>query len=777
MAEPFESICSAGNRSGLSLDRRDILKWSSMSLVGGSTAASGLHSLPDAVLQTRENTLTVTKEGAETGRAAFAVTVSGDITSLEDSEAVVQGSSALDWVGPEGGTDTLQFTGEITQFLFKGRATVRLNGDQVNPSDLGTDGGTGQESGNLENTVTVTKEGAEDGLGAFAVWVSGMIEAAENEEAVVQGDRAMDWVGPNSGSDELRFSGEITRFLFKGEAVVRLNGEEIDPGSLGTPTTGFERIRPPAEVSVRPGVETVFEVKPGSDVDPFDVELDVGEEMTYFYSQGPFTPSYESRPENLAFYHRFDSPGTYTATATSGDGDSVEWTVQVADDGMGAPTGEWVSPASMEQVDESPVELSADVRAPSGNLDRVIWWLGMADDVLGRTSVSGQEDTATHTVEPSSICDGCPLCFRVVTENGIASELDCLDSGASDDGDSGQGEVTARVVDMNGEPLSGAHVWIYDNEGLELLEEADSGDDGRLPLSQEYGDVLWVARSNQLFRSVRSALGEGTELSLDKELLFGPTVASTVQNEALGVVSVWRWFGSDPREQVLFVEVANTQLSEPYYEIQQDSFDLSSGYFSVAVPEETVLVDYGSFDSVDSSLSQGVGIVGTNTPETAGPSPVSRIHPIRDDGPGVPLQPVASRMGLGVGFYTIDQKREELSQEASGRLIETLPIVGTAATWVDTIDWGFGDLFDKEASLGPSSVDPLDPNEVDTVFEGWDDVNDGSFGHASVQYIVPLVFSTNESVDIRVQAEWTMDAAIGEGSGQFVESFNIAPDV
>lgn len=179
-------------------------------------------------------TLTVAKGGAIEGRGAFALTVSGAVHQTDTSEATICGRTAVDWVGPVAGTDTLRFTGDVEQFLFKGTADVYLDGDRVDPGSLGSGepGGTAGGAA-LPNTLRVTKEGVEDGTCVFAVTVSGEVAHGESSEAVIRGQSALDWVGPEAGSDEVRYSGAITGLVVKGPGAVYRNGDRIDPDEVG----------------------------------------------------------------------------------------------------------------------------------------------------------------------------------------------------------------------------------------------------------------------------------------------------------------------------------------------------------------------------------------------------------------------------------------------------------------------------------------------------------------------------------------------------------------
>ncbi len=172
-------------------------------------------------------TLVVTKDTA--GKAAYLLATTGTVQQGSDSEAVVEGSSALDHVG-RNGTDRLRFTGEVADFVLKGDATVMLDGERVDPASLGGEG-CAAGGGRLANTLTVRSGGST--AGNYAVTASGALQRGDDSEAAVRGASAVGWVDATGGADTLRYSGSITRFLLKGDAEVYRNGERVEPDDLG----------------------------------------------------------------------------------------------------------------------------------------------------------------------------------------------------------------------------------------------------------------------------------------------------------------------------------------------------------------------------------------------------------------------------------------------------------------------------------------------------------------------------------------------------------------
>lgn len=173
-----------------------------------------------------EHLLTVRKEDTDEGFGAYMLSATGDIWQENESEALIEGSTALDFVGPSRGEDTLRFAGDVENFMLKGPANVYLDGEPVDPDRLGS-------AEALTNTLTVESAGTQTGF--FAVTVSGTIVHEERglAEAYIRGSSALDWVGEKRGTDRFRFSGEIIEFVLMGEANVSVNGEQVDPDALG----------------------------------------------------------------------------------------------------------------------------------------------------------------------------------------------------------------------------------------------------------------------------------------------------------------------------------------------------------------------------------------------------------------------------------------------------------------------------------------------------------------------------------------------------------------
>ncbi|WP_415381167.1 right-handed parallel beta-helix repeat-containing protein [Halosimplex sp. TS25] len=160
--------------------------------------------------------------------AEYQFTVSGGLEPNTDGAGInsydtIDGSTATGRVWS--GEDSYVFGGEITDFSLSGAATVLVNGEEVDPADLGAP--------DLPNVVSIrgASEPAE-----YQFTVSGGLEpntdgAGINDYDTIDGSTATGRVW--GGEDSYVFGGEITDFSLNGAATVLVNGEEVDPSQFG----------------------------------------------------------------------------------------------------------------------------------------------------------------------------------------------------------------------------------------------------------------------------------------------------------------------------------------------------------------------------------------------------------------------------------------------------------------------------------------------------------------------------------------------------------------
>lgn len=168
-------------------------------------------------------------------RTDYTITVSGSITYVDGSQnsadqILNDGTTADGHVGS--GTDSVEFTGDITAFEYSGDAEFVLDGEVVDPDTLG--GGSG----------TTTHRFDVDGDGSrtdYTITVSGSIayvDGSQNSADVILNDGTTADGHVGSGIDSMEFDGDITAFEYSGDAEFRLDGEVVDPDTLGDGSGG-----------------------------------------------------------------------------------------------------------------------------------------------------------------------------------------------------------------------------------------------------------------------------------------------------------------------------------------------------------------------------------------------------------------------------------------------------------------------------------------------------------------------------------------------------------
>ncbi|MFD1588332.1 hypothetical protein ACFR9U_15225 [Halorientalis brevis] len=169
---------------------------------------------------------TLTIDGTNADRTDYEFTVSGEIAENPDVGSLgegdqIDGATATGFVN--GGVDGYLFSGEITDATVDGNATILVDGEEV---DFGTP--------DLDRTLTF--DGTNADRTDYQFTVSG--EIAENPDVgslgegdQIDGSTATGFV--NGGIDGYLFSGEITDATVDGNATVLLDGEEVDPETLG----------------------------------------------------------------------------------------------------------------------------------------------------------------------------------------------------------------------------------------------------------------------------------------------------------------------------------------------------------------------------------------------------------------------------------------------------------------------------------------------------------------------------------------------------------------
>ena len=170
-----------------------------------------------------EHALSITGTGE---RATYEFGVTGRVepdpeTGSFDPQDTADGDTASGAV--VSGTDGYLFTGDVADFSLNGPATVRLDGEEIDPAALAP-----------SRTLTVVGSGEP---ASYSFSVSG---AVVNNPDMGSFDSQDNVSGPSAegavvgGTDGYLFSGDVENFDLQGEAVVYLDGEQVSPDRLGT---------------------------------------------------------------------------------------------------------------------------------------------------------------------------------------------------------------------------------------------------------------------------------------------------------------------------------------------------------------------------------------------------------------------------------------------------------------------------------------------------------------------------------------------------------------
>lgn len=396
------------------------------------TAAVGATSLvgqPVSSHHAGSKTLRVESDGG--GFAAYEFTVSGDLRQVDSGDRV-SGPHASGNVGPERGTDTFRYSGDITGLVLAGPATLFRDGTQVEASSFPRPAGSltsgDFDAGSVTDRLRVESDGG--GVAVYEFTVSGSVRQLDSGDTV-GGNRAVGHVGPDRGADEFAIEGEITAFALAGPATVSLNGNEVTHSG---PSPTVSRGSPKPKITVQPDTPVLFETEvsdyPGDYVSAewyVDGEWRPGPDLFYGHlgsaSRATFTDRFEASGT-----HRVRSE-VYREGESSREGDdpidTVGWTVEVGSDGNRPPVVERLKPEA--QTLRTPrgttekVQFEVAATDPDSELDRVVWWIAQGDSVHGVSRVEGDYDTAkiTYDIDP-----GLPFGAYAIDRQGAISRWD-----------------------------------------------------------------------------------------------------------------------------------------------------------------------------------------------------------------------------------------------------------------------------------------------------------------------------------------------------------------
>lgn len=184
--------------------------------------------------------------------------------------------------------------------------------------------------------------------------------------------------------------------------------------------------RPSGEIAVQPGTSVLFEagaVDP--DASQFTGWWVNGDAVGDSQAGGPWQAVYYAEQNAHYWQYTAESEGTDEITAgieTDDENYRAAWTVTVTPDGRASPSIEDACPptGSLQVDGDGATDLEIDVADPDGALDRVVWWLGHADVILGVSDVTGATDTASLSID-SGLCHTCPIIAWVIAADGTVT--------------------------------------------------------------------------------------------------------------------------------------------------------------------------------------------------------------------------------------------------------------------------------------------------------------------------------------------------------------------
>ncbi|WP_276257007.1 right-handed parallel beta-helix repeat-containing protein [Halomontanus rarus] len=175
-----------------------------------------------------ENVLVVDGDDSDTTRYEFVA--SGDVEKSNAEGASIDDEDVIDGGQVHGVVanwkDAFRFDGELEELSVDGPGAVLVNGEEIDPDEVGQQ---------LPHTLEVIGQGTPS---SFEITVDGTIEYdgddADDDVTVVSGTTVESSVSDDT--QVFRFSGALTDITFTdGEAVVTLDGEEVDLSEYGDP--------------------------------------------------------------------------------------------------------------------------------------------------------------------------------------------------------------------------------------------------------------------------------------------------------------------------------------------------------------------------------------------------------------------------------------------------------------------------------------------------------------------------------------------------------------
>ncbi len=208
----------------------------------GSSSGSGGSSLDGDPTGDSDLPHGITIEGGSSSSPVdYSFRVTDQVEKTQAYDASVDDADALRSDGVVSGrvtgeADSYAFSGEIAGFSLDGSASIALDGEWLNQGSLG--------SSDLELPHTLCISGGSASSPAtYEFAVSDSVRkttgcsATIDEDDIISSDGSVSG-GVAGGSDSFRFAGDVTSFALDGSATVVLDGQEVDPSTLGSSDDG-----------------------------------------------------------------------------------------------------------------------------------------------------------------------------------------------------------------------------------------------------------------------------------------------------------------------------------------------------------------------------------------------------------------------------------------------------------------------------------------------------------------------------------------------------------
>ena len=330
--------------------------------------------------------------GGSTTYYEFEFSGDGDVEKSEQYGATINDYDQISGSTVTGRTtnepDSFAYTGEIVRFEADDGVEVLINGEEVDPATLGEDEETEEEDQEDEeqedeqDVITISSDGSTTYY-EFEFSGDGDIEKSEQYGATINDYDQISGTTVTGRTtnepDSFAYTGEITSFSADGPVEVLINGEEVDPATLGADEEEEE--------------DEEDEQQDERDV----ITISGGGSTTYYEFEFSVDGDIEKSEQYGATINDYDQISGSTVTGrTTNEPDSFAYTGEIvqfeADDGVEVLiNGEEVDPATLGANEEEEEDEEDEQQDEQG----VLTINGQGETVYYTFSVDGDVETST----------------------------------------------------------------------------------------------------------------------------------------------------------------------------------------------------------------------------------------------------------------------------------------------------------------------------------------------------------------------------------------------